>query len=156
MPETVRYKNTKGQDVEIDRREPTPEGDKAWRDALFGQAEENRVLRRRVSTLAAICVVLSATLILFGYVHSRGLLTIWRYERETMKARWLVVPRYANSAVPRYAAATLPKAEFRGRLAIVTDAANADDCYRGGGSLSLLCLDTGSYWEPIWYEGRSR
>ena len=156
MPETVGYNNTKGQDVEIDRREPTEEGNKAWRDASLGQAEETRVLRRRIRALAAICVVLSASLILFAYVHSRGLLTIWRYERVSRRARWVVVPRYADSAVPRYAAAILPKAEFRGRLAIVTDAANADDCYRGGGSLSLLCLDTGARWEPIWYEGRSR
>lgn len=156
MPETMGYKNIKDQDVKIDRREQTEEGDKAWRDASLGQAEETRLLRRKVRTLAAICVVLSATLILFSYVHSRGLLTIWRHEREYRKARWLVVPQYADSAVPRYAAAILPKAQFRGRLAIVTNAANADDCYRGGGSLSLLCLDTGAYWEPIWYEGRSR
>lgn len=155
MPETVRYRNTKGQNVEIDR-DLAQEGDSAWRDALFGQAEENRVLRRRVRMLAAICAVLSASLILFAYVHSRGVLTIWRYEQEFRKARWVVVPQYADSAVPRDAAATLPKAEFRGRLTIVTDAANADDCYRGGGSLSLLCLDTGARWEPIWYEGRSR
>lgn len=49
--------------------------------------------------------------------------------------------------IPNTVVGSLPAATA-GRLALVTDGANADDCTTGSGSTLVLCMANGSTWEP--------
>ncbi|NBW07791.1 MAG: hypothetical protein EBR82_07170 [Caulobacteraceae bacterium] len=50
--------------------------------------------------------------------------------------------------VQSYTVAKLPAFGVRNRIAFVTDAASTASCTVGGGSVTLLCRDSGSAWAP--------